>query len=234
MGGALVLPNDTSTGTTATYLAVVNSAGNAIKATTGNTDVPVFICISGCGTSGNATLAAMGTATCNMDAGGAVIGHFIQASTTTAGACTDAGSTAPTSGWVIGQSASSAIANATATIVLSQGYSAASGGGMFTMTQNVVTGSRMLGTVYQNTTAWPILITISEENTNGGITSAIVVNTDSSSSPTTAVAYAATSLATGVRTLTFVVLPGNYYEAIDNASATENLVLWVEWNVTAP
>lgn len=127
VGGAMVLPNDSSTGTSVTYLATVNVAGNAIKATTGSTNVPVFICISSCGTIGNATLAAMGTATCQMDAGGAVIQHFIQASTSVAGACSDVGATPPQSGWVIGQAASTAAANATATIALSQGYS--SGGG---------------------------------------------------------------------------------------------------------
>lgn len=126
-GGTFTLTNDGTTGTTANQLAKINSSGNAVLAGTGDTAVPVFIVVSGAGTSGSATLAVTSTANCQMDAGGAAIGHFIVASSVTGGRCQDAGASAPTSGWVIGQATTTAAANANVTVALSQGYNAAAG-----------------------------------------------------------------------------------------------------------
>jgi hypothetical protein len=127
-GSNFTATNDTSTGTGTNQLTKINSSGNAINAATTDTAIPVFICSSGCGTSGNATLLNGGTGTCQADAAGVTAGHFIVNSTATAHRCADAGATAPTSGWVIGTALGTAAANATFTVVLSQGYNASAGG----------------------------------------------------------------------------------------------------------
>jgi len=122
-------PNDTGTGTTVNQLAKINASGNAVNAGTGDTAVPIFVVVSGAGTSGSAFLAFGGQATCQFDSSGGTVGHFVVASAGTAGRCADAGATAPTSGWVIGQVLTTAAANATGTVSLAPGYNAAAGGG---------------------------------------------------------------------------------------------------------
>jgi hypothetical protein len=91
MNGAnsISYPNDTVTGTQQAYLAIVNTAGNAITATSSNTNVYVYIVTSATATSGTAFLAITGTAPCIMDtaigSGGA--GYYVIASTTNPGYC---------------------------------------------------------------------------------------------------------------------------------------------------
>jgi len=127
--GSFTLTNDGATGTTVNKLAKVNGSGNAVIATTSDTAIPVWVVTNaGGGTSGSATLATSGLATCTADASGVTVLHFIVASTTTNGACKDAGATAPTSGWVLGIAQTGAAANATFTLALLEGYNAASGG----------------------------------------------------------------------------------------------------------
>lgn len=121
--------NDGSTGTTNGLLAIINASNNAIKATTGNTSIPVYIVISGGATSGSAQLATAGTAQCQMDASGSTAGDFIVASTSTAGRCHDAGSSAPTSGWIIGNAQTTVGANANVNVTLAQGYLGTTAGG---------------------------------------------------------------------------------------------------------
>src|SRR5581483_775807 len=68
----------------------------------------------------------------------------IVATTSTGGRRHDAGATAPTTGWVIGQAQTSAAANATATIALFEGYNANAGsapGGSNTQCQYNNSGS---------------------------------------------------------------------------------------------
>ncbi len=125
----LVITNDTGTGTTNALLAKIDSSGHAVKATTTDTAIPVFVVVSGGGTSGSVSLATAGMPLCRTDAAGATVGHFIGQSTATDGRCMDLGATAPTSGWVIGQALATVAANANATVVLSQGYNSAAGGG---------------------------------------------------------------------------------------------------------
>ena len=123
--GALTLSNDTSTGTTLHNLAKLSAANKAIITTTSDTAIPVFIVASGAGTSGAATLAVTGSGTCQMDSVGATAQHFIGQSTLTGGRCGDLGATAPTTGWVIGQAQTTVAANATVSVLLSEGYNAA-------------------------------------------------------------------------------------------------------------
>ena len=124
-----LVPNDGGTGTTVNQLAKINVSGNAVITTTSDTAIPVFVVSGGAGTTGSAQLAVAGTVLCQTDAGGAAIMHFLVESTTIAGRCHDAGATAPTSGWVIGQAQTTAAASATTNVLLSQGYNAAAGGG---------------------------------------------------------------------------------------------------------
>lgn len=100
------LPNDVSTGTAAGQL-VVDSGGSVITATVAQTSSAIGICVSGisgtsCGTSGNASIAIAGQASCVFD-GATTAGDFVQASTTVAGDCHDAGATVPTTVAVLGQ-----------------------------------------------------------------------------------------------------------------------------------
>jgi len=125
-----MLPNDPSVGTIFHQLAKINGSGNAVVSTTSDTAIPVFIVVGSAGTSGAATLALAGLANCKTDSGGAAIGDFIveSALSLSGSLCHDAGATAPTSGWVIGQAQSAAAPNAVVTVLLSQGYNAAAGG----------------------------------------------------------------------------------------------------------
>lgn len=133
-------PNDGTTGTTVNLLATINTSGNAIKATTGNTAVLTLIVVGGAGTSGNATLASNGTlAPCTMDAtiASAAGGDFVIASTGTAGDCHPQ-SAAPTAGtWVVGYLAASATTSGSTALVIVDGFiygGAGSGGGGATVT----------------------------------------------------------------------------------------------------
>lgn len=119
---AFKVANDGTTGTTVNQLAKANSSGAAVNAGTGDTGVPVFVVVGGAGTTGNASLAVAGAVTCKFDASGGTSGHYVQASTTTAGTCHDAGTSIPASGWIVGTLLSSPAANATGSVLLVQGF----------------------------------------------------------------------------------------------------------------
>ena len=126
-----MVTNDPSVGTVFHQLAKINTSGNAVESTTSDTAIPVFIVVGSAGTSGQATLAIAGQAFCKTDSGGATtIGDFMVESTLSLSGslCHDAGATAPTSGWVIGQAQTTAAPNAAVNVLLSQGYNAAAGG----------------------------------------------------------------------------------------------------------
>src|SRR6266576_592874 len=127
---AFKVANDGTTGTTVNQLAKANSSGAAVNAGTGDTGVPVFVVVGGAGTTGNASLAVAGAVTCKFDASGGTSGHYVQASTSTAGTCHDAGTSIPTSGWIVGTLLSSPAANATGSVLLVQGF--LPGGSSFT------------------------------------------------------------------------------------------------------
>ena len=100
------LPNDTSTGTVNNKLLVYTAAAKVKTAGTGDTSDVVGICVPGqtgtsCGTSGNASVAIAGQASCVFD-GATTAGDFVVTSTTTAGDCHDAGSTVPATVQVLG------------------------------------------------------------------------------------------------------------------------------------
>ena len=97
---SIVVSNDTSTGTTTNKL--VKITGSPQKAViTGASDTSgVFgICVSGCGTTGSATVAVAGLPSCVFD-NATTVNHFVTA--TTDGRCHDAGASFPMDVQVLG------------------------------------------------------------------------------------------------------------------------------------
>lgn len=88
---------NSSSGTTANELVILNSSGQALTALTTSTNGVVGIAVSGAGTSGTVQVSQVGIASCVFD-GATTAGDYVQASVTAAGDCHDAGSTFPTSG----------------------------------------------------------------------------------------------------------------------------------------
>lgn len=90
--------------------------------------------------------------------------------------------------------------------------------------QSVVTGSRALGIVYQNTNSRPMWVTVSVYDS--GATPGVEVKTDAATPPTTIVAQGDSSNASpDLIPLTFIVLPGNYYKVTGGT-----LQVWTEWS----
>jgi fibronectin-binding autotransporter adhesin len=100
---ATEIANASTTGTTQYTLAKLTGApSTAVIASTSDTGGIIGIVAEGAGTSGNAKIAIAGQASCVFD-GATTAGHYVQISGTTAGDCTDAGSTYPGSGQVLGR-----------------------------------------------------------------------------------------------------------------------------------
>jgi trimeric autotransporter adhesin len=100
---AIELPNDGGTGTTVNKLAKINSSGNVVIVATTDTSGVTGVVVSGAGTSGSATLAQLGQASCVFD-GATTAGDFVQISSTVTGDCHDTGSSiTPTTGQALGR-----------------------------------------------------------------------------------------------------------------------------------
>lgn len=153
----LPVPNDGTTGTTVNQLAKVNTSGNAVNAATTDTAIPVYIVMGGAGTTGNAQLAVGGAIPCKFDASGGTSGHWVTASTTTAGTCHDAGATLPTTSWTFGFLLTSPGANANGTVMLLSGFmQGAGGGGSFTggtLTSELILAASTTGAASLNITS---------------------------------------------------------------------------------
>ena len=97
-------------------------------------------------------------------------------------------------------------------------------------TQAIVTSSRVLGTVYQNTGTGPLMVAAFLEYGPGA---QMLAYTDLTASPTTIVAgaYFASTLSsqTGGSTLTFWVMPNAYYK-VAAAAGAGTIQSWVEWH----
>jgi hypothetical protein len=89
--------------------------------------------------------------------------------------------------------------------------------------QNVVTGLRALGTIYQNTSQKTMMVTVTNNITSGG---SVTVYSDSTLNPTTEVC--ADNTAATKSPISFMVLSGNYYTL--TTSGTVALVCWTEWS----
>lgn len=103
-GTSTAITNDTSTGTVLNELAVIESSGDAITASTSNLNGIIGLVSAGAGTTGSATINQIGVTPCVFD-GATTAGDFVQASTTMGGKCHDTGSASvPSNGnQVIGQ-----------------------------------------------------------------------------------------------------------------------------------
>jgi hypothetical protein len=99
-----------------------------------------------------------------------------------------------------------------------------------TCTQNVVTGNRAFNTLYQNTSGSPMMVVIGFWSNDGAGQSSCVVKTDASLTPTTVVVSTTDgndSSVTLSKTVSFWVIPGNYYKVLTDAALTLNS--WTEW-----
>jgi len=107
----------------------------------------------------------------------------------------------------------------------STGSTGATGG--TTLTQSVVTGSRSLGSIYNNTSGFAMIVTVSVTRTSGS--SGFSAVCDSSSSPSTTVAQAGANMSDGTMSMsmTFCVPPSYYYKVINIYNST--LAYWTEW-----
>ena len=92
------------------------------------------------------------------------------------------------------------------------------------MVQNIVGGSRIVGTVYQNTTGRVMFVAASVYSS---INSNFKGLTDAANPPTTMVCDATPATAS-VALLSFIVLPGNYYKVTSTAGVA-NVDAWTEW-----
>ena len=97
--------------------------------------------------------------------------------------------------------------------------------------QSVVSGSRILGVVYQNTgtTAMMVTVTLACVSSGGTFAQADAI-TDATATPTAVVAstFNGSALATGYEHLSFWVLPLSYYKVAVNTSSV-SMISWVEW-----
>jgi hypothetical protein len=92
----MTVANASSVGTTIGLLAKLTGAPSTVRNTeTTDTENSIGVCTSGCGTTGNATIAIAGQVTCQFD-GSTTAGNYVVISVTSAGKCHDAGSSFPT------------------------------------------------------------------------------------------------------------------------------------------
>lgn len=90
--------------------------------------------------------------------------------------------------------------------------------------QQSVAGSRAIGIVYQNTSGKPMFVTISVAQGPGQVLEAY---TDAATPPTTLVGNIGNnSNPSQYGSMSFVVLPGNYYKVSGSASS---ITAWMEW-----
>ncbi len=99
------------------------------------------------------------------------------------------------------------------------------GGGV--TSQNDVTSSRAIASIYHNTDAVPRFCCVTAHSSSAANAS-ILAQTDASTPPTTYVAYQCLPSATNAQSINFIVLPGNYYKVTVNVG-TPGLDLWFEW-----
>ena len=101
------LCNDTTNGTLVSELAVLTTAGCAMKPSSALLSGAIGIVVANGGTSGVATIARMGSAYCSFDASATAVGDFVVPSSTANGGfyglCHDAGATQPSGIQVLGR-----------------------------------------------------------------------------------------------------------------------------------
>lgn len=141
-------------GTTLFSLAKLNTSGQALTALTSDTTTPVYVVVGGAGTTGTASLGALGLASCTMDASLASAGGaFVIASVTNAGFCHPQVA-APSSGvWVVGYVDGGSTSSSATSLIQLQGFTY--GGGGSGMTWPAAPGIA----VYGGSSAWGTSLT---------------------------------------------------------------------------
>jgi hypothetical protein len=98
-----------------------------------------------------------------------------------------------------------------------------------TSTQSVVTSSRVFGTIYQNTSSKLMIITVATQDSEIGHTATAYSDTNSSPSTIVAENYSGYDAGhTNAASMTFCVLPGNYYKV---TLTNGTIVVWTEWTI---
>jgi hypothetical protein len=122
-------PNAASTGTTLNRLAKLTGApSTAVLLSTSDTTGAMGIVAAGAGTTGSADIAFTGKALCVFD-GATAANNYVQISSTSAGACRDAGATLPAGGQIIGRVTSTNGSGGTYEVDLTTGQLSTSAGG---------------------------------------------------------------------------------------------------------
>ncbi len=104
--------------------------------------------------------------------------------------------------------------------------STCSAGAAVFKTQNIVTGSRTFGTIYQNTTGKTMMITVA---TTLGSGEGLYGESGAVSPPTSAVAEIYNNgLPQIYSSMSFMVIPGNYYR-VQITNGAPSLICWTEW-----
>ena len=114
---SITLGNDSVTGTVQNRFVVLNNAGKGALATTSANGRIIGVCMADCGTVGNARVATRGQVLLQFD-GPTTAGNYVKSSTTTAGKATDAGTSRPVSGQILGYVLSTNSAAGTYSVVL--------------------------------------------------------------------------------------------------------------------
>jgi len=126
------LCNDTTSGTIVNGLAVLTSAGCAIKPSSALTSGAIGVVIANAGTAGVVTLARTGSAYCSFDASATVVGDYVVPSSTASGGfyplCHDAGATRPTGTQILGRVLQASSGSTTVQMFLDMPGSSMSGG----------------------------------------------------------------------------------------------------------
>ena len=129
----ITVANESMTGTVDSSLATyTGDPSTAIITASG--DIAMGVVVSGGGTTGNVLIQTQGIATCQFDGAGVTAGHYVGVSAT-AGRCTDAGATYPTSGQVLGVALATWAGNSFAPVDMSLRQSVVASGGGSSITQ---------------------------------------------------------------------------------------------------
>jgi hypothetical protein len=105
---------------------------------------------------------------------------------------------------------------------------------VYNPTMNIVTGLRSFGTIYQNTTPWPMTVSVSGYITYGVGNQATIQASVGAYPPTSSVATGSITNSSGATNITFIVPSGSYYvvrTAISFPGQNQNALLysWTEW-----
>ena len=98
----IIIPNDTVVGTVTNQLVSYTGNGEAIVSSAGELENIVGVCVSGCGTSGNAVIVKSGIQDCDFD-DTTNLNNYVGVSPTEDGKCHDIGPVLPVVGIVLGK-----------------------------------------------------------------------------------------------------------------------------------